>query len=85
MWYKIDSNLEEINFNSIINFYLDLIKNNNYQDEMQNFAMNKIDMKIKYYDSMLKFLEEIIRAVSNRTYQIKNAIEWNKFQAGFNW
>ena len=46
--------------------------------------MNKIDMKIKYYDSMLKFLEEIIRAVSNRTYQIKNAIEWNKFQAGYN-
>ena len=45
--------------------------------------MNKIDMKIKYYDVMLKFLEEIIRAISNRTYQIKNAIEWNKFQAGF--
>ena len=45
--------------------------------------MNKIDMKIKYYDVMLKFLEEIIRAVSNRTYQIKNAIEWNKFQTGF--
>ena len=45
--------------------------------------MNKIDMKIKYYDVMPKFLEEIIRAVSNRTYQIKNAIEWNKFQAGF--
>ena len=37
--------------------------------------MNKIDMKIKYYDVMLKFLEEIIRAISNRTYQIKNAIE----------
>ena len=46
--------------------------------------MNKIDMKIKYYDVMLKFLEEIIRAVSNRTYQIKNAIEWQKFQSGFN-
>ena len=45
--------------------------------------MNKVDMKIKYYDIMLKFLEEIIRAVSNRTYQIKNAIEWNKFQAGY--
>ena len=45
--------------------------------------MNKIDMKIKYYDVMLKFLEEIIRIVSSRTYQIKNAIEWNKFQAGF--
>ena len=41
-------------------------------------------MKIKYYDIMLKFLEEVISAVSNRTYQIKNAIEWNKFQAGYN-
>ena len=46
--------------------------------------MNKVDMKIKYYDIMLKFLEEIIRVVSNRTYQIKIAIEWNKFQAGYN-
>ena len=46
--------------------------------------MNKVDMKTKYYDIMLKFLEEVIRAVSNRTYQIKNAIEWNKFQAGYN-
>ena len=45
--------------------------------------MNKIDMKIKYYDVTLKFLEEIIRNVSGRTYQIKNAIEWQKFQSGF--
>ncbi len=43
----------------------------------------KIDMKIRYYDATLKFLEEIIRALSNRTYQIKNAIEWHKFQSGF--
>lgn len=43
----------------------------------------KVDLKIKYYDSTLKFLEEIIKTVSNRTYQIKNAIEWHKFQAGF--
>ena len=46
--------------------------------------LNKINMKIKYYDTTLKYLEEIIRIISNRTYQIKNAIEWNKFQAGFN-
>ena len=31
--------------------------------------MNKVDMKIKYYDIMLKFLEEIIRNISGRTYQ----------------
>jgi hypothetical protein len=46
--------------------------------------LNKIDLKIRYYDIMLKFLEEIIKTISNRTYQIKNAIEWNKFQAGLN-
>ena len=46
--------------------------------------LNKVDLKIRYYDVQLKFLEEIIKNVSNRTYQIKNAIEWNKFQAGYN-
>ena len=32
---------------------------------------------------MLKFLEEIIN-ISGITYKIKIAIEWNKFQAGYN-
>ncbi len=45
--------------------------------------LNTIDMKIKYYDVTLKFIEEIIRNISGRTYQIKNAIEWQKFQSGF--
>jgi len=46
--------------------------------------LNKVDLKIRYYDVELKFLEEIIKTISNRTFQIKNAIEWNKFQAGYN-
>ena len=45
--------------------------------------LTNIDLKIRYYDATLKFLEEILRIISNRTYQIKNAIEWHKFQAGF--
>ena len=44
--------------------------------------VSEAELKIRYYDVMLKFLEEIIKTVSNRTFQIKNAIEWNKFQAG---
>ena len=44
--------------------------------------LTKIDLKIRYYDTTLKFLEEIIKNISNRTFQIKNAIEWNRFQAG---
>ena len=46
--------------------------------------LNKIDIKIRYYDVMLKFLEDIIKTISNRTHQIKNSIEWHRFQAGFN-
>jgi hypothetical protein len=46
--------------------------------------LNAIDLKIRYYDVMLKFLEEIIKTVANRTYQIKNAIDWHQFQTGFN-
>ena len=42
------------------------------------------DIKIRYYDTMLKFLEEIIKVIANRTFQIKNAIEWHRFQSGFN-
>ena len=45
--------------------------------------LSTADMKIRYYDVTLKFLEEIIRNISGRTYQIKNAIEWQKFQSGF--
>ena len=45
--------------------------------------LNTIDLKIRYYDVQLKFLEEIIKTVANRTFQIKNAIDWQKFQAGF--
>lgn len=45
--------------------------------------LNTIDLKIRYYDVELKFLEEIIKTIANRTFQIKNAIEWQKFQAGF--
>ena len=46
--------------------------------------LNRIDIKIRYYDVMLRFLEDIIKTISNRTFQIKNAVEWHRFQAGFN-
>ena len=45
--------------------------------------LSKTKLKIEYYDTMLKYLEEILRQVSNRTYQIKNAIEWRRFNAGY--
>ena len=46
--------------------------------------LNKIDLKIRYYDVMLRFLEEVIKMISNRNYSIKNAIDFMKFTAGYN-
>lgn len=42
------------------------------------------DLKVKYYDTILGFLEDIIKCISNRGYQIKNSIEWSKFVSGYN-
>ena len=41
------------------------------------------NLKVEYYDVMINYTESILRQISNRTYQIKNSIEWHKFQAGF--
>ena len=41
------------------------------------------NLKVEYYDVMINYTESILKQLSNRTYQIKNSIEWHKFQAGF--
>ena len=44
----------------------------------------KVEMKLKYYDTILKFLEDILKMISNRSFQIKNSVEFLKFIAGYN-
>ena len=46
--------------------------------------LSEASMKIKYYDTMISYLDSILKQISNRTYQIKNSIEWHMFQAGYN-
>ena len=35
-----------------------------------------------YYDTMLVYIESILKVIQNRTFQIKNAIEFMRFNAG---
>lgn len=44
--------------------------------------LSEAKLKVEYFDVMLSYLEEIIKQLSNRTFQIKNAIEWARFQTG---
>ena len=39
-------------------------------------------LKIDYYDTMLVYIESILKVIQNRTFQIKNAIEFMKFNSG---
>ena len=41
------------------------------------------ELKVEYYDTMIDYLENIIKTIQNRTFQIKNAIEWQKFIRGY--
>ena len=44
--------------------------------------LSQVCLKIDYYDTMLNYIESILKMIQNRTYQIKNAIEFIKFTAG---
>ena len=44
--------------------------------------LSNASLKIDYYDAMLTYLESILKVIQNRTYQIKNAIEFMRFNAG---
>jgi len=45
--------------------------------------IRKVQYKIAYIEQTLAFLESVLRQINNRTFQIKNAIEWEKFKNGF--
>lgn len=57
------------------------------KDTMQKYLdaderLSQASLKIDYYDTMLSYLEDILKMIHNRTYQIKNSIEYMRFQSG---
>jgi len=44
--------------------------------------LSQSSLKVEYYDVMISYIDSILKMISNRTYQIKNAIEFMKFQSG---
>ena len=58
------------------------------KDTMQKYldsdeSLSSVSLKIDYYDTILNYIESILKVIQNRTYQIKNAVEFMKFQAGY--
>ena len=57
------------------------------KDTMQKYLdaddkLSNSSLKIDYYDTILVYLESILKVIQNRTFQIKNAIEFMRFNAG---
>ncbi len=44
--------------------------------------LSQSTLKVEYYDVMLSYIENILKMIHNRTYQIKNSIEFMRFQSG---
>jgi hypothetical protein len=44
--------------------------------------LSSISLKVEYYDTMLNYLESILKMISERNWQIRNSIEFIKFTAG---
>ena len=44
--------------------------------------LSGVSLKIDYYEVMLRYIEEILKQITNRTYQIKNSIDYMRFTSG---
>jgi hypothetical protein len=44
--------------------------------------IQKLTQKVAYLNAVIDFLDRTIRVIVNRTYTIKNAIEWRRFTSG---
>lgn len=44
--------------------------------------LQRLSQKIAYLITVVDFLDKTIRVIVNRTYTIKNAIEWRRFTSG---
>ena len=42
----------------------------------------KLDQKVTYVQSVVDYLDRTVKIISNRGFQIKNAIDWRKFTSG---
>ena len=42
----------------------------------------QLKQKVEYIQTVIDFLDRTLKQISNRGFQIKNAIDWRKFTSG---
>jgi hypothetical protein len=46
--------------------------------------LSQVSLKVDYYDTMILYIDSILKMIFNRTYQIKNSVDYMKFVSGCN-
>jgi hypothetical protein len=73
------SELEELGRDQ---FYKKLLKNEVDLYIDSDDMLTDISLKVTLQQEKVDYLESIIKSINNRGFQIKNAIEWNRFITG---
>ena len=63
-------------------FDLKVLKNDVHIYINSDEDIQKIQAKIEYQSAIVNYLEQILRILKNRSFKIKNAIEWRRFTSG---
>ena len=63
-------------------FDLKVLKNDVHIYINSDEDIQKIQAKIEYQSAIVNYLEQILRILNNRSFTIKNAIEWRRFTSG---
>ena len=63
-------------------FDLKVLKNDVHIYINADEDIQKIQAKIIYQEAIVNYLEQILRMINNRSFTIKNAIEWRRFTSG---
>ena len=63
-------------------FHLKLLKQDVDKYLKSDDEIIKLEQKVTYISSIVDYLDRTIKLISNRGFQIKNAIDWQKFTSG---
>ena len=64
------------------NITIDLLTAKNAYVASCDVDLNMLTDKIEYYKTVVFTLEQILRSLNSRTWDLKTAVEWQKFTNG---
>tara|TARA_B110000503_G_C7141234_1_gene410919 strand:- start:1339 stop:1767 length:429 start_codon:yes stop_codon:yes gene_type:complete len=63
-------------------FNLKILRQDVDQYILADEEMQRVQQKVVYLETVVDFLDRTLRQITNRTFTIKNAIDWRKFTSG---